>query len=97
MAADHPDCFDRHTCSLFWRTGKPQGICAISQAAVCTSHRTCGSSYVGIVVFLTPMKEAFTTKHESNVTGIRRSVAKRLRRLWIGVSQARLPVVSTLP
>ncbi len=38
----------------------------------------------------------FTTKHESNVTGIQRSVAKRPRRLWIGVSQARLPVVSTL-
>jgi|GEM_PF-2736336 len=37
----------------------------------------------------------FTTKHESNVTGIRKSVAKRPRRLWIGVSQARLPVVST--
>ncbi len=28
----------------------------------------------------------FTTKHESNVTGIRRSVAKRPRRLWIVVS-----------
>jgi|GEM_PF-6273585 len=38
----------------------------------------------------------FTTKHKSNVTGIRRSVAKRPRRLWIGVSQARLPIVSTL-
>jgi len=35
--------------------------------------------------------------YESNVTGIQRSVAKRPRRLWIGVSQARLPVVSTLP
>jgi|GEM_PF-3116175 len=28
----------------------------------------------------------FTTKHESDVTGIRRSVAKRPRRLWIVVS-----------
>ncbi len=28
----------------------------------------------------------FTTKHESNVAGIRRSVAKRPRRLWIVVS-----------
>jgi len=38
----------------------------------------------------------FTTKQESDVTGIRRSIAKRPRRLWIGVLQARLPVVSTL-
>jgi len=28
----------------------------------------------------------FTTKNESNVTGIQRSVAKRPRRLWIVVS-----------
>jgi len=38
----------------------------------------------------------FTTKHESYVVRIRRSVAKGPRKLWIGVSQARLPVMLTI-